>query len=127
MSEERPAISSFVRGFAHAFRGIGFGLRTQRNLRVHALCTVLVMGLGIWLGLATWEWCAVLMACGAVWTAELMNTAIERLADRVTLERDALIRDAKDAAAGAVLVASIFAAGVGAVIFLPKLLELQTF
>ena len=124
MTEERPALSSFLRGFAHAFRGICYGLRTQRNLRIHAVATLLVAGLAVWLGIAAWEWCAVSLASGAVWAAELLNTAIERLADRVTLERDEFIRDVKDAAAGAVLVMSIAAACVGAVIFLPKLLQL---
>lgn len=124
MTEKPPALSAFLRGFAHAFRGIGTGLRTQRNLRVHAGATLLAIGAGFWLDIEAWEWCAVLMACGAVWAAELLNTAIERLADRVTLERDELIRDAKDVAAGAVLVMSIAAAGLGMIIFLPKLLRL---
>lgn len=124
MTGKRPALSAFVLGFAHAFRGIGFGLRTQRNLRIHAWATLVAIGLGFWLGISAWEWCAVLMACGAVWAAELLNTAIERLADRVTLERDEIIRDVKDAAAGAVLVMSIAAAGLGMIIFLPKLLRL---
>ena len=82
------------------------------------------MGLGFWLKIAAWEWCAVLLACGAVWAAELLNTAIERLADRVTMEREDIIRDVKDTAAGAVLVMSMAAAGVGLVIFLPKLRQL---
>lgn len=124
MTEKRPAHSSFLRGFAHAFRGIGLGLRTQRNLRIHAVATVLAAGLALWLDISAGEWCAIILACGAVWAAELLNTAIERLGDRVTLECDDAIRDVKDAAAGAVLVVSIAAASVGAVIFLPKLLQL---
>lgn len=124
MTEKPPALSAFLRGFAHALRGIGFGLRTQRNLRVHATAALLAMGLGFSLDIAAWEWCAVLLACGTVGAAELLNTAIERLADRVTLEREDIIRDVKDAAAGAVLVMSIAAAGIGVAIFLPKLLQL---
>ena len=124
MIQKRTALSAFGRGFVHAFRGIAIGLRTQRNLRIHSLATLLASGLGFGLDIAAWEWCAVLMACGAVWAAELLNTAIERLADRVTLERDDFIRDVKDAAAGAVLVMSIAAAGIGVAIFLPKLLDL---
>lgn len=124
MIEKRTALSAFLRGFVHAFRGIAVGLRTQRNLRIHALATLLALGLGFWLDLAAWEWCAVLLACGAVWTAELLNTAIERLADRVTLEHEDIIRDVKDAAAGAVLIMSIAAAALGMIIFLPKLLQL---
>jgi diacylglycerol kinase (ATP) len=63
-----------------------------------------------------------MLSCGIVWAAELLNTAVELLADRVSKEREDAIRDVKDAAAGAVLAASIAAAAVGLIIFLPRLL-----
>jgi diacylglycerol kinase (ATP) len=81
-----------------------------------------VIVLGFVLQIERWEWCAILISCGVVWAAELLNTAIERLADRVSMEREEAIRAVKDAAAGAVLAASLAAAAVGAVIFLPRLL-----
>jgi diacylglycerol kinase (ATP) len=122
MSDRPDALRAFLRGFAHAFRGIAFGFRTQRNLRVHALVATAVIGLGLVLGIERWEWCAVMLSCGIVWAAELLNTAVELLADRVSKEREDAIRDVKDAAAGAVLAASIAAAAVGLIIFLPRLL-----
>jgi diacylglycerol kinase (ATP) len=122
MSDRPAALRAFIQGFAHAFRGILFGLRTQRNLRVHALATLSVIVLGFVLQIERWEWCAILISCGVVWATELLNTAIERLADRVSMEREEAIRVVKDAAAGAVLAASLAAAAVGAVIFLPRLL-----
>lgn len=124
MSEKSPAPSRFACSFAHAFRGVAIGLRSQRNLRIHALATFLVIGLGFLLDIAAWEWCALIMTCGAVWAAELLNTAIERLADRVTSEREEIIRNVKDTAAGAVLMMSLAAVGVSVVIFLPRLLRL---
>lgn len=122
MSDRPAALRAFLRGFAHAFRGIAFGLRTQRNLRVHAFISLVVVVLGLVLGIERWEWCAVMLSCGIVWAAELLNTAIEQLADRVSKEREDAIRDVKDAAAGAVLAASLAAAAVGLIIFLPRLL-----
>lgn len=122
MSDRPAALRAFLQGFAHAFRGIVFGLRTQRNLRVHALATLGVIVLGFVLQIERWEWCVILISCGLVWAAELLNTAIERLADRVSMEREEAIRVVKDAAAGAVLAASLAAAAVGAIIFLPRLL-----
>jgi diacylglycerol kinase len=122
MSDRPAALRAFLQGFSHAFRGIVFGLRTQRNLRVHALATLIVIVLGFVLQIERWEWCAILISCGLVWAAELLNTAIERLADRVSMEREEAIRVVKDAAAGAVLAASLAAAAVGAIIFLPRLL-----
>lgn len=121
-TKDTHALRAFLRGFAHAFRGIAIGLRTQRNLRVHAGATFGVVALSWGYQIERWEWCIVLIACGLVWAAELANTAIEWLADHITRERDEGIRNVKDAAAGAVLAASLAAAAVGLIVFLPRLL-----
>lgn len=117
-------LSATFRSFVPAFAGLCQALRTQRNLRVHAAATVLVIASGAWLGMEAWEWCAVLLAAGMVWTAELLNTALEALADRVSTEREEAIRRVKDAAAAAVLVAAFCAALTGSIVFLPKLWRL---
>ena len=117
-------IASVLRSFGPALEGLAWAMKTQRNLQVHAMATVLVAGFGIWLQLAAWEWCVVLLAVGLVWVAELLNTAIEVLADRVSKEREEPIRLVKDAAAAAVLVAALAALGAGLVVFLPKLWRL---
>lgn len=117
-------LASVLRSFGPALAGLVWALKTQRNLQVHGVATLLVGGFGIWLQLAAWEWCVVLLTVGLVWAAELLNTAIEVLADRVSKEREEPIRLAKDAAAAAVLVAALAALGVGLVVFLPKLWHL---
>lgn len=117
-------LASVLRSFGPALAGLAWALRTQRNLQVHAIATLLVGGLGVWLHLAAWEWCAVLLAVGLVWTAELLNTAIEVLADRVSQEREEPVRRVKDAAAAAVLMAALGALGVGLMVFVPKLWRL---
>jgi len=117
-------IASVLRSFGPAWAGLMWALRRERNLQVHALTTVLAVGLGVWLEIADWEWCAVLLACGLVWVAELLNTAIEALADRVSKEREEPIRRVKDAAAAAVLMAALGALGIGLIVFGPKLWRL---
>lgn len=117
-------LASVLRSFGPALAGLAWALKTQRNLQVHGFATALVGGFGLWLRLATWEWCVVLLAVGLVLAAELLNTAIEVLADRVSKEREEPIRLAKDAAAAAVLVTALAALGVGLVVFLPKLWRL---
>jgi diacylglycerol kinase (ATP) len=74
--------------------------------------------------LSALEWCAVVLAIGAVWTAEAFNTALEALVDLASPENHPLAARAKDVAAGAVLCASISAVVVGAIVFLPKLATL---
>jgi diacylglycerol kinase (ATP) len=114
-------IRALLRSFGFAIAGLLWALRRERNLQIHAAITVVVVVLGFSVRLAPWEWCAVLLSCGLVWLAEMLNTALEVLADAVTKEPNELIRRAKDAAAGAVLVAAVMATAVGGVVFLPKL------
>lgn len=96
-------------------------IKTQPHARWHLLATLLVMVLGFIFSIARWEWLALLLAMALVWTAEAINTAIELTCDAVSKEKHPLIGHAKDVAAGAVLVAAVFAAAVGALIFLPRL------
>jgi diacylglycerol kinase (ATP) len=70
------------------------------------------------------EWCAIALACAAVWIAESLNTALEYLADAISPERHARIGDAKDVAAGAVLISAVTAIIVGIVIFGPYVREI---
>jgi diacylglycerol kinase (ATP) len=110
-----------IRSFAYAFRGIGLLVRSQHNAWVHAAATAGVLALGWRCALSRLEWLAVVLAIGLVWAAEALNTAIEYLADEVSRERREGIRNAKDVAAGGVLLAAIAAAIVGALVFVPHL------
>jgi diacylglycerol kinase len=67
------------------------------------------------------EWLITLVLIGLAWMAELFNTAIEKLSDRVTKEPDALIGQVKDLASGAVLVICGFAIICAVIIYLPYL------
>ena len=98
-------------------------LRTQQNARIHAAITLAITALGFWLDLSATEWCWIVLAMMAVWTAEGLNTAIEHLADAVSAAPNPLIGNAKDIAAGAVLVAGVGAAAIGLLVLGPRLLE----
>ena len=64
----------------------------------------------------------VALCCGAVLTAEAMNSAVEAIADLVSPEFHPLVKKAKDVAAAGVLMTAIAAAAAGLIIFLPKLI-----
>ena len=113
------SIAARLRSFRYAFAGIAVVLRSQHNAWIHALATVAVVVAGFWLKVAAADWCWLVLAIAAVWVAECMNTAIEFLADLVSPEIHPLIKKAKDAAAGAVLIAAIAAAIVGVLVFWP--------
>ncbi len=104
-----------------AARGLIVAWQTERHLKVHSLAALVVICVGLLLELSGIEWAILSLAMGQVLAAEYANSALERLADRVSTERDPLIRDAKDFAAASVLVAAIAAAVVGLLVLGPKL------
>ena len=93
----------------------------SRNARIQLVIFSLVLVAGFIVELNRFEWLWLLIASTIVLALEAMNTSIELLADVYTLEFNQKIKQVKDIAAGAVLIASIFAVIVGALIFLPHL------
>jgi diacylglycerol kinase len=105
----------------HAWNGLVHVVKTQRHARWHLLLTVAVITLGAWWRVSRMEWLALILAMSIVWCAEIFNTALEIACDAITKEPHPLIGLAKDVAAAAVLVAAVAAAGVGALVFVPRL------
>ncbi|RYZ63604.1 MAG: diacylglycerol kinase [Proteobacteria bacterium] len=102
----------FPQRFACALRGIGEGLRSERSLRTQSVAVTAVVAILAFRRAPPVWWALASLACGGVLAAELMNTAIEKLADHLHPERHAAVRILKDCAAGAVLVACLAALGV---------------
>ena len=120
---QRFSIKRRLQSFNHAFAGISYVLRSQRNAWIHAAATAIVVLLGLWLGLPARDWALLVLAMMVVWVAEFINTAIEAAVDLKAHEYDPLARVAKDVAAGAVLVAAVGAVAVGLLVLGPNLLE----
>ena len=98
-------------------------LRTQRNTWIHALISVAVFFVGLWLGLNRLEWTAIIIAGTLVWTAEFFNTAVEAIVDLVSPEQHPLAKVAKDVGAAAVLIAALAAVLIGLLVLGPPLWE----
>lgn len=113
-----------IRSFKYAFAGLWTMLKTQQNAWIHACGTVSVVGLGVFFQVSSGEWCWLVLAIMAVWTAEGLNTAFELLADATSPEFHPLVKQAKDVAAGAVLIAAIGSAVIGLLILGPYTLRL---
>ena len=111
------------RSFGYAFQGIFTCVRKERNMKIHCVAMVCVVIAGFVFHITPVEWCFCLTLFGLVMALEMVNTAVEAVVDLVTEERKPLAKLAKDAAAGAVLIAAITAAIAGMIIFIPKLLE----
>lgn len=121
---ESSGQSNFVMVFSDAIRGLVSVFRSERNFRIHVVAALVVVVAGFLFQVSVRDWFALVLSIGFVLTAEVLNTAIEYLADAVHPEMDPGIRKTKDAAAGGVLVASVAAAVVGAIVFLPEIWEL---
>jgi diacylglycerol kinase (ATP) len=99
--------------FNHAYRGLIYAVRTQRNMRFHVIASAVVLVLSLLVGVSKLELAMLVLVIMAVFVAELLNTALEFAVDLVTREYHPLAKLAKDVSAGAVLVTSIAALAVG--------------
>ncbi len=112
------------KSFAYAFRGIYIFFRDEIHAKIHLFAAICVVFAGFFFDIQDWEWCVVLLAIGTVLCAEALNSALERLTDLASPEYHILAEKTKDLAAGAVLLMSIFAALVGLIVFLPKIMAI---
>jgi diacylglycerol kinase len=113
--------------FRVALRGIKFGIRGHSSFFVHFFFTALVLAAGIVLQCPLWEWCVLLGCIGFVLTAELFNSAIETLFRGFDGETKERTWQALDIAAGAVLLASLFAVAIGSLVLLNRLAVFLSF
>lgn len=124
MAGEKFSIKKRLKSFGYAFNGLKILLSEEHNSRIHFLAAIIVILAGFLLKISRLEWIMICFAIGIVFIAELINSAIEALADHVTQDYQPFIKKAKDLAAGAVLIAAILAAVTGVIIFLPHILLL---
>ncbi|MES2778969.1 MAG: diacylglycerol kinase family protein [Bacteroidota bacterium] len=115
-------ISQFFKSFGYAINGIAIGIRKEQSLQIHLIAIILVTIAGLMLNVSQTEWMILLLCFGTVASAELMNSAIEKLVDLVSPEYNKKAGVIKDMAAGAVLVLAIAASIIGGIIFIPKLI-----
>ncbi len=122
MAKQPFQFTGRIRSFKYAVRGIAIMLSSQHNAWIHALVTVAACATGFWLGISSSQWCWIVLAIVAVWTAEALNTAFEFLADVASPEFHPLVEKSKDVAAGAVLISAVGALAIGLLVLGPPLL-----
>ena len=118
-NNSRFTFSGRIRSVSCALKGIAITLASQHNAWVHVVATAVVAIAGFYFDLSSSEWCWIVLATVAVWTAEALNTAFEFLTDVASPEFHPLAGKAKDVAAGAVLMAAMGAVIIAFIIFGP--------
>ena len=116
--------SSFAESVGHALDGLEYTINHERNFKIELAFAMLVTILSFILKVSLIEWTILVLVISMVLALEMINTAIERCVDLVTKDYKELAKLAKDIAAGAVLIMSMFSVVIGIIIYLPKILYL---
>lgn len=111
----------FVKGFGFAIEGFIAALRCTPNLWFHLLAAAMATVFGLYFRITKNEWLALVLIIGAVISAELFNTALEKLTDLAEPNINPLAKLVKDVAAAAVLVLAIASLVIAAMVFVPHL------
>ena len=119
--ENNFSLVNRFKSFTYAWSGIKELLRTEHNTWVHLFLTIIAVILALVFNISIGEWTALIICMTMVWTAEIFNTCIEKLLDFISTDRHPQIKNIKDMAAAAVLMASWAAIIIGAIIFIPKI------
>lgn len=109
--------SKFSIGLSYALKGIFVFFRDGRNAKIHLLAAILIILTGFYFKLTSQEWLWISVAIALVFITEMINTSIELLCDLVAPHKNENTGKLKDIAAGAVLIAAIFALLVAGIIF----------
>jgi diacylglycerol kinase (ATP) len=121
MNNEKFSIIDRIKSFKYAFNGLKLFFIYDHNGRIHLFAGMVAIGLSFYLKISGLEWIAILSVISAVFVAEILNSALEKLADVVSPDYHPKIKVVKDLAAAAVLVAAFLAVAVGFIVFIPKL------
>lgn len=116
--------TNFLQALKYALNGVKYVYGTQRNIIFQSIFAILAILCGLFLKITTIEWLAIILTIFFVVTAEFINTAIETTVDLCTEEKNEKAKNAKDVAAGAVLLTSINAVIIGLIIFMPYIIEI---
>ncbi len=114
-------IKRLIKSFGHALKGLKLLFSSQRNAVIHLLLMFCAIVMGFMFNINNSEWIIIILCSAIVIAAEALNTALEKMADAIHPDKNDGIGNAKDLAAGSVLITAIAALIVGIIIFLPKL------
>lgn len=114
-------VRKFLKSFVYAAAGVWHAFLTQRNMRVHCVAALLVLGLAVYLKIETTGLLFLIFSITLVIMAEMLNTAVEAVVDLCVQTYHPLARIAKNVAAGAVLVTALSSIVVAYLVLWPRL------
>ena len=121
METQKTGFFKVIKSFSYAFNGLKILFKEELNAKVHFVIALVIIICGFVFQVSTSEWIAIIFAIGLVFSLELLNTAIEQIANFISPEKNEKIKRIKDLAAAAVVIGVIAAVIIGFIIFLPKI------
>ncbi|MFA6393624.1 MAG: diacylglycerol kinase family protein [Patescibacteria group bacterium] len=115
-------VKRLAKSFTYAFKGLEKIFREEQNIRIILFLALGAIVLGVYLRISRIEWCVLVIALTLPLLMEIINSAVERVADVLKPRIDKYVKEVKDIMAAAVLFASISALVIGVIIFLPHIL-----
>lgn len=111
-----------LNSFGYALAGWLYMLRRQKNTRIQAVASLLVVVVGLWLQLSAVSWAVLILSITMVWMAEFLNAAVEAAINLSTSEYHPMAKVGKDVASAAVLLGAVAAVLIGLLVMGPPLL-----
>ena len=122
MINSKFSLRKQLHSFKYAFNGLKILISKEHNARIHLFFTIIVIMAGFYFNISKTEWLMIIFSIGLVFSLEIINSAIERLADYISKEKSYEIKIIKDLSAAGVLISALTSLTIGFIIFLPKIL-----
>lgn len=112
-----------LRSIQSAFRGLRIAFREEQNFRIQIGIGAVIIILAIVFRINQIEWAVLLLTIGAVLTAEIFNSVLERVIDAMKPRVSPLVRQMKDLSSAAVLILSLCALAIGFALFFLRVIS----
>lgn len=112
-------IGRLFKSYSYAIKGLFKTFREEQNLKIQTFASLIVLILGFYFRISRMEWAILTLVICLVLTAEITNSAIERITDVLKPRINTYVKEIKDIMAAAVLLSSIAAIVIGVIIFFP--------
>lgn len=117
--KSRGGLMRVLRAAGYSLAGLRAAWRHEAAFRQEVVIGVPLAVLGVVFAPGRWQALALVGSIVLVWIVELLNSAIEAIADAVTVQRHPLLGRAKDLGSAAVMASLLLAAGVWITVFWP--------
>ena len=117
-------IKRLIKSFKYAFKGLYKTFKEEQNLKIQAIAACVVVIFAVYFNITRMEWMFLVFVIGLVILMEIANSAIERVTDVLKPRIHDYVKEIKDITAAGVMIASLMALIVGAIIFWPYLVKL---